>query len=204
MKYRHNKYKKKSNSQWTKSKGKVKELFIENITANDIHVGCWRLDTPYGKLDGYDLHKLWASGSGNIVRHLCSDSRCFNPIHLIKGTEFDNADDELELRDYVIEYMKSDLNVCDLINEPKDRAFLVLLPRFSAKYRFNSLRLANRYIRNNYRLYAIECMKRLIMRNDPDIYDRIDVAKELMSRLIERDDIIITVVDEIGDGNEKV
>lgn len=58
--------------------------------------GCWELLVDYGslgrKIGGYNK---WATGEGVLVRHLCSNRRCTNPLHLVKGTHAENSQDEM-------------------------------------------------------------------------------------------------------------
>lgn len=97
---------------------------------------CWLADWKYLMVCGISLHKTWAiRGKGEIVRHLCSDSRCVNPLHLMRGDEFENADDELEVRDFTLKRYMEELNDYSLANESRDRAFYIIVPRFAIKMR---------------------------------------------------------------------
>ena len=96
-------------------------------------INCWRFERYYEKIDGVSLYQSWARGEGPIVRHLCSDGRCINPLHLIRGTDLDNAKDEIEVRDFENDLMMDMLDDYSMENESKDLVHLTLLPKVSIK-----------------------------------------------------------------------
>ena len=64
--------------------------------------GCWNLEVDRGSLGkGIGDYRSWAAGDGKLVRHLCSNSRCINPLHLVRGYDKENGEDEVRKR-YVI------------------------------------------------------------------------------------------------------
>lgn len=105
---------------------------IELMEGNELW-DCWLADYKYLRVGDIVLCREWAIGEGDIVRHLCGDNRCVNPVHLKMGTDFENADDEIEVRDFTTAKFMEMMNDYSLKDEPKDRAFLVTIPRMSRK-----------------------------------------------------------------------
>ena len=95
---------------------------------------CWKfVHEKYPRLEGSYLHTQYAHGQGEVVRHLCSDSRCVNPLHLVRGSDVENARDEIAIRDFAIhEWMKiltfNDSQTLDLDEKP-EILYLVLQAR---------------------------------------------------------------------------
>lgn len=89
----------------------IKETIFDDIKTNTIenHEGCWIWQGPemfgYGrkKIDGknWKVHRLMYIAlhgdipEGLLIRHLCGNRRCCNPIHLKLGTHKDNANDSI-------------------------------------------------------------------------------------------------------------
>jgi len=70
--------------------------------------GCWELSVDYGSLGrGIGGYKKWATGYGELVRHLCSNKRCVNPLHLVRGTHAENVQDERVRRRQICEVLYS-------------------------------------------------------------------------------------------------
>ena len=66
------------------------------VDEEDMEWGCWLNGSgEYSKLGGRAIHQQFASGEGYLVRHLCCDSYCINPRHLLRGNEQENALDEV-------------------------------------------------------------------------------------------------------------
>ena len=157
-------------------------------------LNCWRFEKGYEKIDGNRVHQLWASGSGPIVRHLCSDGRCVNPLHIVRGEDIDNARDEIEVRDFENDLMMSILDDYSMKGEDKALVHLTLLPKVSNKLieerGINTLYETNRYLREFYRR---DYVKRLI--NSKIEYDRQEVENKL-NYLKNRSDVsVITIPD---------
>ncbi len=55
---------------------------------------CWVTDVKYPKIDNKYIHRQFAAGVGKVGRHLCSINHCINPMHLVMGSDADNAEDE--------------------------------------------------------------------------------------------------------------
>ena len=129
-----------------------KMLFV--FKENEI-LNCWRFEHRYEQLDGQKVHQLMARGEGPVVRHLCSDGRCVNQLHLIRGTDLDNAKDEIEVRDFEIEKFEEILMDWSMRGEDKHLVHLTLLPRVAIKLRevrgIRSLGDTNQYVREMFR-----------------------------------------------------
>jgi hypothetical protein len=69
-------------------------------------LGCWMSKFQYPRIGIEQLHIKFAEGTGELVRHLCSDSRCFNPCHVARGSWRENAKDETELQLFGIGIMR--------------------------------------------------------------------------------------------------
>lgn len=61
---------------------------------------CWLTDTKYRCIRGPWPHGRIHMGCNfdddEVVRHLCSEARCINPIHMKGGTHRENANDRME------------------------------------------------------------------------------------------------------------
>lgn len=66
-------------------------------------VGCWLADGKYPKMGKEKIHQKFAAGSGPVVRHLCSERNCINPMHLVRGTAAENNKDEDEKNIFMVE-----------------------------------------------------------------------------------------------------
>lgn len=76
------------------------------VDREDRCAGCWMMVTKkgYPKLDGKPIHQQYAAGSGVLVRHLCSNKHCINPMHLLRGSDGQNSLDEMmrtEFNNYI-------------------------------------------------------------------------------------------------------
>jgi hypothetical protein len=134
-----------------REKEKLLFVFKDNTLVN-----CWRFEHPYEKLDGIPVHQRMAGGEGPIVRHLCSDNRCVNPLHLLRGTDYENALDEIDVRDFENELMMNMLEDWSMLEEPdKTLIHLTLLPKVSVKLTpemgYRSLGEVNKDLREFYR-----------------------------------------------------
>jgi hypothetical protein len=120
------------------------------------YMGCWRFLDKYRKLDGDTIHIKLARGEGEIVRHLCCDNRCVNIAHIKRGTELENAKDEIVWRNFGIIYLENELG--EKCNEEGDVAIRYLVAKYArVKYSNNgiqkSLTDVYRDIKELYRLY---------------------------------------------------
>ena len=148
----------KSKSKYKGSKygqGKREELKLMISRSHEI-LGCWRFEEWYKVIEERTLHREWArggSGNGEIVRHLCSDNRCVNPLHLVYGNDVENADDEIKVRDYSVEVLQNLIGEVYNDKFSNHKSMLILIPRVSRmfKYRFDSLSSVARYAREEYR-----------------------------------------------------
>lgn len=75
------------------------------VSSDEFTTCCWRfVNERYPMLNGRYLHQEWvAVGEGEVVRHLCGDSRCVNPMHLRRGSDIENAYDEIKVRSFSIQ-----------------------------------------------------------------------------------------------------
>jgi len=114
--------------------------------------GCWRFEKGYQTIEGVTLHQVWASGEGEVVRHLCGESKCVNPLHLIRGSDIENAEDEIKIRDYSVKLLQTMIDE-NYDNYPRDLAMLTLMPRVSRikKDLFSNMREVAAYAREKYR-----------------------------------------------------
>jgi hypothetical protein len=168
---------------------KKKILFMFKV--NGI-LNCWRFENPYEKLHGLHLHQQWASGEGPIVRHLCSDGRCINPLHLVRGTDYENAKDEIEVRNFENELMMQILNDYSLKGEDKTLIHYTLLPKVSIKMAEEvgpkSLGEVNKILREQYRQAYV---KRVIDYENSFSVEALDNAQRKLSWLQEHQEITI-------------
>ena len=166
-----------------------KALFVFKM--NEL-LNCWRFEKYYEKLHELHLHQQWASGKGPIVRHLCSDGRCVNPLHLVRGEDIDNARDEIEVRDFENELMMQILNDYSLKGEDKTLIHYTLLPKVSVKMGkeagSKSLSEVNRVLREQYRQ---EYIKGIINCENELSVESLDNAQRRLSWLKEHPNITI-------------
>lgn len=67
---------------------------------------CWLAESHYPCIEGIKIHR-GINGEGRFVRHLCNDSRCLNPLHMIRGNGVENSQDShdmFEFEGYIIHY----------------------------------------------------------------------------------------------------
>jgi hypothetical protein len=170
----------------------IKHLFMfrENKILN-----CWRFESVYEKVDGIKLYDEWARGEGEVARHLCSNSKCVNPIHLLRGSWIDNAKDEIEVRDFENELMMEMLQDWSMKGEDPGLIHLSMLPRIGALLSevrgMRPLSETNAYLREYYRQHYV----RELIKNQHLIKpETIRYAEEKMLYLLKRDDINIIIV----------
>jgi hypothetical protein len=176
-------------------------LFVEGKTTTAMLIGCWRFEKPYQKIDGRWIHIDWAVGEGEIVRHLCGESKCVNPLHLIRGTDIENAKDEIEVEEFSNELYAEMLNDRSLDNLERGLRNKVLVPRMLSKYRytmgFELFGDVSKYAREMYRKnYIIEFRKRLSKKDiDEEVFKvQFERAKQLMNVLRGREDVKIIIL----------
>lgn len=171
--------------------GEKKLLFVTRI---DELLNCWRFEKYYERLDGITIHQSLARGEGPVVRHLCSDGRCINPLHLLRGTDLENARDEIEVRDFEIKVFEEILGDYSMEGEDKHLIHLTLLPKVSIKLSdergIRSLRDTNNYVREYFRR---DYVRRLIEGRKFEKEEfKFNIAT--FSMLTDRDDIAIVTL----------
>lgn len=100
------------------------------VVESDWLTSCWRFTEWYPRVNGLWLHKEWARGEGEIVRHLCSDGKCVNPLHLKRGDDIENAMDEVNVMKFSASYWSILLDE-DYSSYGDQVAYLVLRARAS-------------------------------------------------------------------------
>lgn len=180
------KYYKKRNYKRVYNQQENKLLFIDK---NNPELGCWRFTQPYQMLDRKYVYSDLASGEGPITRHLCGDNKCVNTIHIVKGTDLENAMDEINVRDFSIKIFQ------EMIDEnydeyERDVAIRILLPRVSRKYsiQFKSMSELALYGRE---LYRREYVKKLTSGSINVTIKQMERAKTMLLALSRRSDISI-------------
>lgn len=140
-------------------------------------LGCWRFEFKYPRIDSKSLHQEWARGEGEIVRHLCGDASCVNPLHMIRGSDIENAEDEIKIRDFIVEVFQSELG--EVYNDRYDNnmSVLILMPRMvrASKGKFKNMKDVHYYGREEYR----RCYEEIITTKQ-------DVEKELFDYMLEK------------------
>ena len=194
--------------EWTKKKDKLYKQYSSNdkkilfLFKDNQLLNCWRFEKYYEKVDGMKLHQLWArgvgpivGGEGPIVRHLCSEGRCVNPIHLVRGTDYENAKDEIEVRNFENGLMMDILNDRSMEEEDKDLIHLTLLPKVSIKQidelGCRSLRKVEKDLRE---LFRKDYIQKLVDNSEDISEDKIQSADIKLAWLINRPDISIITV----------
>jgi len=74
-------------------KRKRKRMYVV-VDKYDWLAGCWITPVKYPTINGESIHRMYAPGVGSVVRHLCCNKKCINPLHMIRGTQQENVDDE--------------------------------------------------------------------------------------------------------------
>lgn len=69
------------------------------IDKEDWLAGCWVMPAKYPTIKGESVHRTYAPGRGDVVRHVCCNNRCVNPLHMLRGTQQENMYDEVFKRD---------------------------------------------------------------------------------------------------------
>jgi hypothetical protein len=169
--------------------GPTKLLFM---SGEDTLYKCWRFEQRYQKLDGFYLHHKWAAGEGDVVRHLCGEGKCVNPLHLIRGTDIENAVDEIDVRDFAIDWMEKELDDYSLEGLENDIKFRVLVPRMRLRYKDKYDTLED--VRSTAREFYRQKYERYIVNEGKFIQEQMDYAKRLMEILNSRDDVSIVVI----------
>ncbi len=72
------------------------------VDKGEMEAGCWISDSKYPRMDKKYIHQTYATGKGEIVRHLCSNSYCINPMHLIRGSAGENNADEMLKNHFIL------------------------------------------------------------------------------------------------------
>ena len=57
--------------------------------------GCWIVPVKYPTIKGKSIHQTYAPGRGPVVRHLCCNNRCTSPLHMRRGSQLENMNDEV-------------------------------------------------------------------------------------------------------------
>jgi hypothetical protein len=148
------------------------------------------------RLDGRYLHQDWARGEGYIVRHLCGDNRCLNPIHLVRGSEIENALDEIDVRNFMLSLFKDHLKDRSVDDYPNEVQWLVMVPRMQRwywenreiNYSFSDIRVM---WREDYRKYKSYEISKSI--TDELLY----IAREKLKWLYDRRDIEIQPINNL-------
>ena len=83
---------------------KYREHRILMVDKINYIAGCWWMDKQYAKYNGELLYQKYAAGDGLVARHMCGNSFCVNPLHLLRGTTQDNSDDEKVRYELFIKY----------------------------------------------------------------------------------------------------
>jgi hypothetical protein len=176
------------------------------VNRDNVKIDCWRTEKAYLRLRGDEvsLHKKWAYGEGEVARHLCGEKKCINPLHIVRGDEFENARDEIEVRDFMIELfenMTEDFSLRDIKIE-QDMRFYVIVPRATIKLRqshgFIYMKDTVEYGREMYRRSFVErlCQEIRKIPIPEDIKNRLDKSNELFNLLSQRIDVQIIPIME--------
>lgn len=80
----------------------MKRERIVLVDREDTMYGCWIMEAEYASWYGKNIHQVYASGNGELVRHLCSNKHCINPMHLLRGSTFENYRDEVERQGWIV------------------------------------------------------------------------------------------------------
>lgn len=123
------------------------------------------------------IHREWANEDGEVVRHLCGDNRCVNPIHLIKGSDIENAMDEVEVEEFSNSLFEKKLGDYSLSGMERGLKYKVLVLRMRLRFseRFRTLGDVKSYGREEYRKSVVKKM----------ITDGTVVEESVISRLNE-------------------
>jgi hypothetical protein len=81
------------------------------VKLNDGVIECWTANSDYVRINNRHLHIVNAVGRGELVRHLCGNKRCVNPLHLLRGSKMENYEDEEEKRAFIVHLIEPRLNV---------------------------------------------------------------------------------------------
>ena len=176
---------------------KILFLFKDNQLLN-----CWRFEKYYEKVDGMKLHQLWArgvgpivGGEGPIVRHLCSEGRCVNPIHLVRGSWHEYAKDEIKVRNFENELMMNILNDRSMEGEDKDLIHSTLLPKMIVKQMDElGCRLLREVEKDLRELFRKDYVQKLVDNLEDISEDKIQLADIKLDWLINRPDVYIITV----------
>lgn len=195
----------KANRRWVKSERMKKRGKLEREVSRErkmlfvardwTTLNCWRFEGYYEMMEGERVHQKWAEGEGEIVRHLCGDGRCVNPLHLRKGSDVENARDEIEIRDFEVEKMVELLGDHSMDGEDKALMHLTLLPRLSNKRAeevgyFVSLKKVNMELREMYRKMWV----REFIDKNKDNEELVLRHRDKLTLLSNRDDIVVITV----------
>lgn len=98
-----------------KEKEEKKRVIL--IDDEDWMAGCWLSPYKYMRFNGRAVHQIYAAGEGCLARHLCCNYHCVNPMHLVRGSDWDNRHDQ-DLINKVFLYAMD--NRIDLIHKYRD------------------------------------------------------------------------------------
>lgn len=76
---------------------RTRTVFRENMFTR-----CWLDEREYPF--GGQIHKASNFDGMQVVRHLCDDKRCINPLHHRQGTQLENGNDRILKTDFLIEH----------------------------------------------------------------------------------------------------
>jgi hypothetical protein len=138
-------------------------------------LGCWLSKFKYPRIGNEQLHIKFAEGSGDIVRHLCGCNRCFNPLHVVRGSDIENAKDETEMQVFGISIMRQDIIVvCEGLTPNEE--FLILQAKVTRLWN-KSASDVNQYLRECFRVYKERELSE-------DCNDRLPYLRELLLSII--------------------
>lgn len=168
------------------------------VTKGNVIADCWNGEYPYMELDGFKVYQKWADGEGLVARHLCGNAKCVNPLHLVRGSEIDNAQDEIDVEDFIVEYYQQLLNDDSLEELDKRLRYKVIIPRvsrvFGNELGIKSLKDTIYYGREVYRKSFVNWVSEEIkVMTNSEVQRRLDNARVLFESLRQRNDVEIVV-----------
>ena len=179
--------------------GNVKSGERMYVVRGNVIGDCWKFERVYAQISGEYIHKMFACGEGKVVRHLCMNNYCVNPLHLVKGTDIENARDEVVVRDFtlkLLEDMTEDYSLRDL-NERNDVKFYVMVARATLKlrpmYGFKNIGETIKYARDRYRMYFVDSIKDKI--DSEEMSERLIKANKLLQLVSERGIEIVEIME---------
>lgn len=162
---------------------------------------CWLADRKYKMLDGFCMYQKWASGEGDVVRHLCGDARCVNPLHLRRGTDIENAQDEVDVRHFTIKAFEDILDDYSVSESgvSKELQFYIVVPRLAAKMRMRKLTDAIDYGRHLFRINFVNELVEAFRNEDLELFKLLSKGdnEKLYEALRSRYDVEIIFTKEV-------